>query len=116
MVGIYDLDGDGLVNNLLAVTASEYDGTTTGLQTINFSSPLQLSAGSYSTVFTRNNVGASPIFRVNNIPNLPFGVNGTSTFTRCTKVRSYDGTLPLTAPTGMVYLSGGVPRITFSLI
>lgn len=116
LVGIYDLDGDGLVNNLLAVTSSEYDGTVTGLQTINFASPLNLSAGSYATVFTRDNVGLSPIFRVNNIANPPFGVNGTSTFTRCTKVRAYDGNLPLTAPTGMVYLPGGVPRITFSLI
>ena len=116
LVGIYDLDDNGVINNLLAVTASEYDGTVTGLQTINFASPLNLSAGSYATVFTRDNVGLSPIFRVNNVINPPFGVNGTTTYTRYTGIRAYDGTLPATAPTGLAYLGGAVPRITFSLI
>jgi len=113
LVGIYDTDSNGDAGSLLDVVTSEYDLTITGQQTINFATPLKLSVGTYNVAFTRD--GSGGLFRVSNIVDFSYGVNGTTIYQRSSVARTYDGTLPTTAPTPN-YLAGGAPRVTFNLI
>lgn len=115
LVGIYNVDANGVQNKLLGVTASEYDLTIVGEQTISFTSPLELNAGRYAVAFSRNNVGSGPVMRTAASKGLPFGVSGISRLFRSEVSRPYDGTMPDNAPTP-IYLTGAATYIKFNIV
>jgi hypothetical protein len=114
LVGIYNVDENGVQNELLAATPTEYDLTIVGEQTISFTTPLKLTTGRYALVFSRNNVGGGPVMRVVKSRRVPWGVSGTSILVRSVVNRLYDGTLPATAPAPN-YFTGATPYIKFNL-